>query len=80
MTTESPRRTQITVVERTRLPSARSSGWARLDGMVEVALTMADDDFAGREKDGFIGNFQYIANHLLIAELGVGINPPKVRY
>jgi hypothetical protein len=70
----------MTVVERMRLPSARSSGWARLGGVIEVTLMMADDDFAGREKDGFIGNFQYIANHRLTAELQVGINPPKVRY
>lgn len=49
-------------------------------GGVVAALTMADDDFRGREKDGFIGNLQYIANHLLTAELEGGINPPKVRY
>jgi hypothetical protein len=71
----------MTVVERTRLPSARSKGWARPGGgSAAVDLTMAADDFAGREKDGFIGNLQYIANHPSIAEMEVEFNPPKVRY
>ena len=67
MTTESPRRTQITVVERTRRPSAKSNGWARL-GDAMVAIFTGADDFAEREKDGFMSNFQYIVNRPLSRE------------
>jgi hypothetical protein len=56
MTTESPRRTQITVVERIRRPSARSSGWASVGDAMETVFT-GEDDFAEGEKDGFMGNF-----------------------
>src|SRR5258707_10120133 len=63
ITTESPRRTQITVVERTRRPSARSMGWASPGKLAEADFTTTDD-FAEREKDGFMGNFQYIADCL----------------
>src|SRR5580692_7974240 len=61
ITTESPRRTQITVVERTRRPSARSMGWTSPGKVAEADFTTTDD-FAGREKDGFMGNLQYIAD------------------
>ena len=47
---------------------------------MEVDLTIADGDFAGREKDGFIGNSQYIANRRSTAEMEAEFNPPKVRY
>src|SRR5271163_1896133 len=63
MTTESPRRTQITVVERIRRPSARSSGWARPIDVLEADFTMAGD-FAERGEEGFMGNLQYIAKGL----------------
>ena len=33
--------------------------------------------FAEREKDGFMGNFQYIANHLSIAAIGGRVQSPK---
>src|ERR1700677_889511 len=61
ITTESPRRTQITVVERIRLPSARSSGWARFGSAGKDTAFTRTGDFAEEEKGGFIGTFQYIA-------------------
>src|SRR5260370_1691584 len=63
ITLESPRRTQITVVERMRRPSARSMGWASPGKVAEADFT-ATGDFAEREKDGFMGNLQYIADRL----------------
>jgi hypothetical protein len=67
MTTESPRRTQITVVERTRRPPAKSSGWARLGDAMVAIFTWADD-FTEREEDGLMSNFQYIVSRLLTHE------------
>src|SRR5277367_855084 len=67
ITTESPRRTQITVVERIRRPSPRSRGWARPDGRVET-LT-ATDDLVREEKGGFMGTYQYIVNPLAALSL-----------
>src|SRR5271156_932033 len=60
ITTESPRRTQITVVERIRRPSPRSRGWAKPDGSVET-LT-GTDDLVREGKGGFMGTCQYIVN------------------
>src|SRR5882757_6757593 len=77
ITTESPRRTQITVVERTRRPSARSMGWASPGKVVEAAFTTTGD-FVEREKDGFMGNLQYIADCPLIRLSAFALHSPRV--
>src|SRR4030088_920997 len=77
ITTESPRRTQMTVVERTRRPSARSIGWASPGNVVEAAFTETVG-FAEREKDGFMGNFQYIADCLLTRPSVSAFHSPRM--
>ena len=57
MTTESPRRTQMTVVERMRRPSPKSKGWAR-EGVSDFRRV---EDLDVRLRDEFMGNFQYTA-------------------
>jgi hypothetical protein len=51
-------------------------GWASPGSVAEADFT-ATGDFAEREKDGFMGNFQYIADCLplrLFPRSGSGVN------